>query len=415
MKCVILAAGQGTRLKPLTDDKPKCLLDVGGKEILGWQLDALEKNGIKDIIIVVGYKKEMIEDYCQSYTTLNIQIVDNPDYATTNNLYSLEIALKVVNNVDKIYHEFLLLNGDVIFHRDIIKSLINSPFPNSMAVIRKQCNAEDMKVLVNSGKIIRIGKNIGPDIADGEFIGLAKFKGLERQTCARYRNSNWFEFMINEELKHYDTSYLAAIDITHYPAMEIDTHEDYDIADEIYKWGMPDWEFAIRHGSNVNKEAAFRLISDLVDEFERLNIKYWFNWGLLLGVVRDKDFIPWDNDLDITIHAKDKDLVIAEIIPAMQNKGCFCPEREVCFPEDFWFIRDMEKIELNTVETIGDKYVYAPGRCDLACPREYLKILQKIQFYGRAFMIPWNAEEYLRLSYGDDWKTPIRDKKPTTL
>ena len=179
------------------------------------------------------------------------------------------------------------------------------------------------------------------------------------------------------------------------------------------------WERDIRRPNEnpedlVDKEKAFKLICDLVDELEKEGVKYWFNWGLLLGVVRQNDFIPYDTDLDITVHWEDREKVWA-IEPIMFNKGCYVPTKEECFPEDRWFIRDKEKIELNFVEKIGDKYVYSPDRCSLGCPCDYIDNLDEVVFYGRKFTIPSNAKEYLRLSYGNDWETPIIGKKPKTL
>jgi len=175
------------------------------------------------------------------------------------------------------------------------------------------------------------------------------------------------------------------------------------------------WERYIREGEDVNPTNAINLINDLIDELEENNIRYWFNWGLLLGVVRQNDFIPYDTDLDITVHWEDREKIWDIVEPAMIMKGCYVPQKEECYPEDRWFIRDKEKIELNFVERVGDKYIYSPNRCNLGCPCEYIDNLDTVEFYGRKFTIPSNAKEYLRLSYGDDWGTPIVGKKPKSL
>jgi phosphorylcholine metabolism protein LicD len=99
----------------------------------------------------------------------------------------------------------------------------------------------------------------------------------------------------------------------------------------------------------------------------------------------------------------------------MRNLGCYVPTPEECYPEDRWFIRDKEKIELNFVMDCGDKYIYSPDRCKLGCPKPYIDKLDTIEFRGRKVYIPSNAKEYLAFSYGDDWLTPIRDKKPKSL
>lgn len=177
----------------------------------------------------------------------------------------------------------------------------------------------------------------------------------------------------------------------------------------------PVWEQNIRHGEDVNVEKAFKLICDLVDELEKNEIKYWFNWGLLLGAVRNNAFITYDTDHDITVHWEDREKIWNIVEIAMVNKGCIVPLREVCYPEDRWFIRDLEKIELNFVEDCGDKYIYSPDRCKLGCPKKYIDKLDTIEFYGRKFTIPSNAKEYLRLSYGDTWNIPQKGVKPVSL
>ena len=85
VKAIILAAGQGTRLRPLTDDIPKCMVEVNGKPILNRQLDTLQSAGIENIIVVTGYEENKINDP-------RITKVFNEEYASTNMLYSLLCA-----------------------------------------------------------------------------------------------------------------------------------------------------------------------------------------------------------------------------------------------------------------------------------------------------------------------------------
>ena len=177
----------------------------------------------------------------------------------------------------------------------------------------------------------------------------------------------------------------------------------------------PPWERYIRKGENVNEAKAERLLFDFLDLLEKHNIKYWLNWGLLLGAVRDKNFIPWDTDMDVTAHWEDRGKVEVFIESAMESLACYVPHKDECYPEDRWFIRDKEKIEFNYVTDDGDKYIYSKGRCDLACPKHYIDTLDTIIFRGRKVPIPSNVEQYLELSYGRDWRTPIRDKKPVSL
>jgi len=116
MQIIILAAGMGNRLKPITNNVPKVMVKVAGKEIILHQLDLLSKlDNVTEIIIVVGYRKNQIKSLIgQFYKGIKITYVDNDDYAQTNNIYSLFLALK------KIKEDVLLVEGDVIFKPDLL-------------------------------------------------------------------------------------------------------------------------------------------------------------------------------------------------------------------------------------------------------------------------------------------------------
>ncbi len=88
-KAVILAAGLGSRLRPMTDNKPKCLVKINGKPLLQYQLDAYKQADIVDILIIVGYQGKKVEEYCKHIKGLNIKVIYNNDYEFTNNMYSL--------------------------------------------------------------------------------------------------------------------------------------------------------------------------------------------------------------------------------------------------------------------------------------------------------------------------------------
>lgn len=407
MVAIILAAGTGKRLLPYTKHLPKCLLNVGGQPILYWQLSAIQKCDISHVYIVHGDHLPLIQEQTALFNNLDIKFVANPTPDTTNNLYSYMLALRHINE------PYILMNGDTMFHPDMLKELIQNTSDNVMAVVRKDCIPEDMKVFVKDRRITRVSKKL--DDAYGEFTGVAKLSLIGDyyiRLLKTYDKNCWFEHALDNLVQAIN---ITALDVTHYPTIEIDFYEDWREADEIFRWGMPDWEFGIRHGSNVNVTNAKCLLFDLLDILDKHKIKHWLNWGLLLGAVRDGGFIPWDTDMDVTCHVKDKPKILDIVDLEMHLKGCFIPKKEVCYPEDHWYIRDKEKIELNFVEDCGERYVYSPDRCVLGCPKSYIDELDEIEFLGRKVKIPSNAKEYLRLSYGNDWQTPIKDKKPVDV
>ena len=174
------------------------------------------------------------------------------------------------------------------------------------------------------------------------------------------------------------------------------------------------WERYIRHGPDVNEENAQRLLFDFLDVLEEHNITNWLNWGLLLGAVRENNFIRWDTDMDVTSHWADREKVIKVIEPIMLNKGCYIPTSEECFPEDRFYIRDLEKIEYNFVEDCGDKYIYSKNRSPIGCPKHHIDKLDVMTFRGRKVFIPSDVESYLEMSYGN-WRVPQVGAKPARL
>ena len=118
MKAIILVAGRGTRLKPLTDTIPKCLTEVNGKPILFNALEHLEKNKIEETILVVGYLRDKIEERIGNFFgNMKITYVKNDIYDKTNTSYSLWLALKDLLIDDSL----LVLEGDVFFEEELLK------------------------------------------------------------------------------------------------------------------------------------------------------------------------------------------------------------------------------------------------------------------------------------------------------
>lgn len=164
---MILAAGAGRRLFPLTRDRPKCLLAVGGRPILVWQLDALATCGIRDVVVVTGFGATAVRATCDA----RARCVHNADYATTNSLYSLAVAEEAVAG-----RPLLLLNGDVLFTPLLLRGLLEAPFADGLLVdFEAPLDAEAMKVAVRGGLVLAIDKGLGPEEADAENVGVVKF------------------------------------------------------------------------------------------------------------------------------------------------------------------------------------------------------------------------------------------------
>jgi choline kinase len=177
MKAVVLSAGQGKRLLPLTQENPKCLLPVRGDEpILGWQLAALARVGIDRAVVVTGFGAERVEAWLAANPVpgLACETLFNPFYGTSDNLISCWLARGAMSD------DFLLLNGDTLFEDAVLTRVLDSPpAPITLAVDRKASyDDDDMKVsLDGTGRLLAIDKSMPVAMIGGESIGLLAFRG----------------------------------------------------------------------------------------------------------------------------------------------------------------------------------------------------------------------------------------------
>jgi choline kinase len=143
---LLLAAGTGSRLRPLTLDAPKCLTVVGGKPILERLVESLCGQGIEKLIVVTGYLDNCIRDFLQRYKSdLEVEYVFNPDYQTTNNIYSLWLARSAIKE------SFLLVECDLVFDPSMLNGMMQ---PNKIAVSNILPWMNGTTVEINSDKSV---------------------------------------------------------------------------------------------------------------------------------------------------------------------------------------------------------------------------------------------------------------------
>jgi choline kinase len=172
MKAVILAAGQGTRIRSVHGEHPKCLIEVDETTILDHQLEALSMAGIHDVAIVVGYEKEQIIAHVRnkrmSYAQ-RIHFIENPSFAITNNIYSLWVASDWLRG-----DSFIVLNADVIFDSDILNFAVQPNAPISM-IVDPLWRDETMKVIIEHDRVTQMSKRISQEEFSGTYIGITIF------------------------------------------------------------------------------------------------------------------------------------------------------------------------------------------------------------------------------------------------
>ena len=237
MKAVILAAGIASRLRPLTNDTPKCLLKTGSKLILEQAIENLLANELKDIIVVTGYRENQIRDYLnERFFGFNIQLVYNEYFATTNNIYSLGLAREAVGE-----NPMLLMDSDILFDHRIIGELVRSGHENCLALKKHAVQDEEIKVRVDArGRVLEISKEVDPVESIGESIGIELFGNdmrselftvIERRVGIEGKVNQFYEAAFQELIDRGHE--LFAVDATGYCCMEIDTPDDLRVATEL--------------------------------------------------------------------------------------------------------------------------------------------------------------------------------------
>ena len=235
MKALILAAGVSRRLYPQTYNTPKCLLEVGGKPIINYQLEALSELGVNDITMIVGYHREMlVESVEKNFPEINFKFIVNHHYFETNTAYSVYVGKEALSD------QHLLMNADVVYPKKLLSKLYHPSFENALAVDIKSCRREEVKVIYGGqNKISAIGKDLIEDQCLGEFIGVAKFS-LEfmnefvnalGQLIEAGGKNDYFEAGIEQLLEKQLVNY---VDVSEYPCLEIDFIEDLELARKLF-------------------------------------------------------------------------------------------------------------------------------------------------------------------------------------
>jgi len=166
MQGVILAAGRGVRMGDI--DMPKCLLKIGNLSLIQYQLSCFRQLGIDDVMIITGYNEHMIKEHLVT-ERLDIKYEFNENFESTNNLYSLFKAKNFVKD------DFICLHADLLFHRKILKKCCEHA-GDICLVVEKNTRAETLRVKIENGKILQINKTMPINSADGNFIGMVKFR-----------------------------------------------------------------------------------------------------------------------------------------------------------------------------------------------------------------------------------------------
>ena len=233
---VILAAGMAKRLRPLTDNCPKCLLKVGERTLLQRTVDALTAAGITELVVVTGYRGEMIRSELSTQrSALNVHFIDNPDYEHNNNIFSLWLTRPYTDG-----REFLLMDSDILFDAQILPAVLNEP-GSVLALNRHKLGEEEIKVITDAeGNVKEISKVCSIEQAIGESVGIEKmtaeystalFCELEQMIEGEGLIDIFYERAFERLIPLGHT--FRIVDTTRFFSIELDTVEDFENAQKL--------------------------------------------------------------------------------------------------------------------------------------------------------------------------------------
>ena len=242
-RAVILAAGKGTRLQPLTEDLPKCLVEVGGQPLLERALRALASRGVVEVVIVIGYGGKTIRDrigWC--FGGLTLRYVEAPNFATTNNIRSLWDAR------DYLDQDVLLLEADVVFDPQIVTALLDvpgssaavAPFAPPLSGTVVHCDSE--------GRVTRftLGSEQGPGFEAEtalKTVNIYLLRGADLQdvlapclsrAVTEGHVDRYYETVMQECVANGTLTNLTAVNVSGSRWYEVDDHRDLDAAEFLF-------------------------------------------------------------------------------------------------------------------------------------------------------------------------------------
>ncbi len=249
MRAIIIAAGRGRRLMPMTADVPKCFAEVQGKRLLDWDVAALKSVGITDVCFIGGYQIEKVKAQYPQFTFRH-----NDNWENNNILLSLMYAEDLMNE------PFICTYADVLYNTDLLNGLLNTKGDAVLSVdtcwmkryehrtMHPPDDAE--KVTVANGLVTRVHRGIEPDKAHGEYTGIAKFSkaGGEKLKEHFHRCKKLYAGKPFREASVFEKSYLIllfqemiehGIQFSHADSpgnyLEVDTQQDFEMAQKFWK------------------------------------------------------------------------------------------------------------------------------------------------------------------------------------
>ncbi|RYD60178.1 MAG: nucleotidyltransferase, partial [Sphingomonadales bacterium] len=172
---ILLSAGQGSRMLPLTAERPKCLIEFSGRTLLEWQVEMLARGGVKHIDVVTGFMTDMVDEVIARIDDPRVTITTrfNPFFKVADNLGSCWIVR------EQMHQDFLILNGDTLVSEQIVRTVLQDrDWPIAVTVdVKPAYDSDDMKVEREGERLVHIGKTLTAAESNSESIGFLAFRG----------------------------------------------------------------------------------------------------------------------------------------------------------------------------------------------------------------------------------------------
>lgn len=245
MHAIILSAGQGSRLAPLTATTPKCLIGFHGRSLLEWQVAALTAAGVESMTVVTGFEAEQVRDRLAAAGLAQVRTLNNPFYRIADNIGSVWLAREALSDGDAI-----ILNGDTLVSPALIaQAIAGATAPVNVTIaVKDGYDADDMKVTLANGRVTAVSKTLPPGETDAESIGMLVFKGdggrlfadmVDQAITREGGTGNYYLSAVNELAA---TGIVGATDVTGHDSAEVDFPADLPRARDLTaRWGAEDW------------------------------------------------------------------------------------------------------------------------------------------------------------------------------
>ncbi|TMQ05179.1 MAG: phosphocholine cytidylyltransferase family protein [Deltaproteobacteria bacterium] len=263
-RAILIAAGRGKRLGPHTDDNPKCMVQIGARPILGWVWHAFRAAGIEELIVIRGYRGDVLEAFARQLVP-RVEFVDNTQWQTNNVLLSLACARRYLDQ------PCLISYSDILFTPAVAQAAATSSAEIALVIDREfraiyegrtqhPLDEGEVSDLMPDGTVARVGKRaLPPADAIGEFIGLCKLGARGAATVARTldalaRRYDGREDQPFQRAAAYRNAYLTDLwqelidsGIPIHPVLisgswrEIDTEQDLDAARHLVESSPREW------------------------------------------------------------------------------------------------------------------------------------------------------------------------------